>query len=122
MVAGGIVTYNGGPEESLNKFKNFCLIFNGLIQNHAAGVGGYIKTYLATLFVGTARVSRSSAVPRPIGNPIQRKSRTLASSLHVFSVLVLAVAFGGGFREKQREPRMDVRVTSTLLVNSSHGL
>ena len=44
MVAGGIVTYNGGPEESLNKFQEFLSsFFNGLIQNHAAGVGGYIE-------------------------------------------------------------------------------
>ena len=126
MVAGGIVTYNGGPEESLNKFQEFLSsFFNGLIQNHAAGVGGYIEdVYLATLFVGTVyALWRSSAVPRPIGNPIQRKSRTLASSLHVFSgagalaVALYAVVLERVFRESPGWTWM--WVTSTLfLVNS----
>ena len=130
MVAGGIVTYNGGPEESLNKFQEFVSsFFNGLIQNHAAGVGGYIEdVYLATLFVGTVyALWRSSAVPRPIGNPIQRKSRTLASSLHVFSgagalaVALYAVVLERVFRESPGWTWM--WVTSTLfLVNSlSYG-
>ena len=90
-IAGGIVALNGGPEESLEKIQGFMLSFwNGLIGNHAPGVGGYIEdVYLATLFFGTAyTLWRSSAVPRPIGNPIQRKSRTLASTLHVFLALV----------------------------------
>ena len=130
MVAGGIVTYNGGPEESLNKFQEFVSsFFNGLIQNHAPGVGGYIEdVYLATLFVGTVyALWRSSAVPRPIGNPIQRKSRTLASSLHVFSgagalaVALYAVVLERVFRESPGWTWM--WVTSTLfLVNSlSYG-
>ena len=130
MVAGGIVTYNGGPEESLDKFQEFVSsFFNGLIQNHAPGVGGYIEdVYLATLFVGTVyALWRSSAVPRPIGNPIQRKSRTLASSLHVFSgagalaVALYAVVLERVFRESPGWTWM--WVTSTLfLVNSlSYG-
>ena len=87
-IAGGIVALNGGPEESLEKIQGSMLSFwNGLIGNHAPGVGGYIEdVYLATLFFGTAyALWRSSAVPRPIGNPIQRKSRTVASTVHVFS-------------------------------------
>jgi len=51
-IAGGIVALNGGPEESLEKIQGFMLSFwNGLIGNHAPGVGGYIEdVYLATLF------------------------------------------------------------------------
>lgn len=103
--------------------------WNGLIGNHAPGVGGYIEdVYLATLFFGTAyALWRSSAVPRPIGNPIQRKSRTLASTLHVFSgagalaVALYAVVLERVFRESPGWTWMWV-TSSLFLVNSlSYG-
>ncbi|CAL6365881.1 unnamed protein product [Bathycoccus prasinos] len=129
-IAGGIVALNGGPEESLEKIQGFMLSFwNGLIGNHAPGVGGYIEdVYLATLFFGTAyALWRSSAVPRPIGNPIQRKSRTLASTLHVFSgagalaVALYAVVVERVFRESPGWTWMWV-TSSLFLVNSlSYG-
>ena len=130
MVASGIVAANGGPEESLEKIQQFTYaFFNGLIQNHAPGVGGYIEdVYLATLFVGTVyALWRSSAVPRPIGNPIQRKSRTLASTLHVFSgagalaIALYAVVLERVFRESPGWTWMWV-TSSLFLVNSlSYG-
>ena len=130
MIAGGIVALNGGPEESLEKIQGFMLSFwNGLVGNHAPGVGGYIEdVYLATLFFGTVyALWRSSAVPRPIGNPIQRKSRTLASTLHVFSgagalaVALYAVVLERVFRESPGWTWMWV-TSSLFLVNSlSYG-
>ena len=57
----------------------------GLVQNHAPGVGGIIEdSFLGLLTVGTVyALWRSSVIPRPIGNPIARKSKTNASWVHV---------------------------------------
>ena len=59
----------------------------GLVENHAPGMGGIIEDgFLGLLTVGTVyALWRSSAIPRPIGNPIARKSKTNASWVHVFT-------------------------------------
>ena len=76
----------GGPESALEATSNaLASAARGLVENHAPGVGGIIEdSFLGLLTVGTVyALWRSSAIPRPIGNPIVRKSRTNASWIHV---------------------------------------
>jgi len=76
----------GGPESALEATTNALAgAARGLVENHAPGVGGIIEdSFLGLLTVGTVyALWRSSAIPRPIGNPIVRKSRTNASWIHV---------------------------------------
>ena len=128
-IAGGIVALNGGPEESLEKIQGFMLSFwNGLVGNHARRRRVHRRRVLGdVVFWHAYALWRSSAVPRPIGNPIQRKSRTLASTLHVFSgagalaVALYAVVLERVFRESPGWTWMWV-TPSLFLVNSlSYG-
>ena len=76
----------GGPESALEATTNALAgAATGLVENHAPGLGGIIEdSFLGLLTVGTVyALWRSSAIPRPIGNPIVRKSRTNASWIHV---------------------------------------
>ena len=125
-IASGLIAYKGGPEQSIEYVQSFVeSFFVDLIKNHSEGVGGIIEdVYLSTLFLGTVyALWRSSAVPRPIGNPIQRKSRTFASTVHVFSgagalaVALYAVVLERVFRESPGWSWMWV-TSSLFLVNS----
>ena len=76
----------GGPESALEATTNALAgAATGLVENHTPGLGGIIEdSFLGLLTVGTVyALWRSSAIPRPIGNPIVRKSRTNASWIHV---------------------------------------
>ena len=82
----GAVTAAGGPSEALvATTEAIAGVARGLVDNHAPGVGGIIEdSFLGLLTVGTVyALWRSSVIPRPIGNPIVRKSRTPASWIHV---------------------------------------
>jgi len=84
----GAVTAAGGPSEALVATTGAIVgVARGLVENHAPGVGGIIEdSFLGLLTVGTVyALWRSSVIPRPIGNPIVRKSRTPASWIHVVS-------------------------------------
>jgi hypothetical protein len=84
----GAVIAAGGPSEALvATTEAIAGVARGLVENHAPGVGGIIEdSFLALLTVGTVyALWRSSVIPRPIGNPIVRKSRTPASWIHVVS-------------------------------------
>lgn len=84
----GAVTAAGGPSEALVATTDAIAgVARGLVENHAPGVGGIIEdSFLGLLTVGTVyALWRSSVIPRPIGNPIVRKSRTPASWIHVVS-------------------------------------
>ena len=84
----GAVTAAGGPSEALvATTEAIAGVARGLVENHAPGVGGIIEdSFLGLLTVGTVyALWRSSVIPRPIGNPIVRKSRTPASWIHVVS-------------------------------------
>lgn len=78
----GATALNGGPEGVAAALSGAA---RGLVENHAPGVGGIIEdSFLGLLTVGTVyALWRSSVIPRPIGNPIARKSRTNASWIHV---------------------------------------
>ena len=97
-----------GSEESLNKFQEFLSsFFNGLIQNHAAGVGGYIEDAVSRAIVvcrnrvraleifGSAETNR-----KPDSEEIENVS---VEFLHVFSgagalaVALYAVVLERGF-------------------------
>ena len=58
-----------------------------LVQNHLPGVGGVVEdSFLGLLAACTVYcLWRSSVIPRPVGNPITRRSRTNASWVHVLS-------------------------------------
>ena len=83
-LAAGTVANAGGPETFANEIER---AFELLIANHLTGVGGIIEdSFLGLLTVCTVySLWRSSLVPRPVGNPIARKSKTLASWAHVIS-------------------------------------
>ena len=78
----GAAALNGGPEGAAAALSGAA---TGLVENHAPGIGGIIEdSFLGLLTVGTVyALWRSSVIPRPIGNPIARKSRTNASWIHV---------------------------------------
>ena len=86
LAVGAEVVALGGPATALETARDALAgAANGLIANHAPGAGGIIEDgFLGLLTVGTVyALWRSSVIPRPIGNPIARKSRTNASWIHV---------------------------------------
>jgi hypothetical protein len=74
----------GGPEGAGREITR---ALDMLLSNHLPGVGGVVEdSFLGLLTVCTVyALWRSSLIPRPVGNPIVRKSRTRASWLHVAS-------------------------------------
>ena len=86
LAVGAEVVALGGPATATATARDALAgAARGLIANHAPGVGGIIEDgFLGLLTVGTVyALWRSSVIPRPIGNPIARKSRTNASWIHV---------------------------------------
>lgn len=81
---GASVAAAAGPEGA---GKEIIRAFDLLLENHLPGVGGAVEdSFLGLLTVCTVySIWRSSLIPRPVGNPISRKSRTNASWLHVVS-------------------------------------
>ena len=81
---GSAVAAAGGPDGA---GKEIVRAFDLLLENHLPGAGGVIEdSFLGLLTVCTVySLWRSSVIPRPVGNPIKRKSRTNASWLHVIS-------------------------------------
>ena len=81
---GGMVAAAGGPEGA---GREIIRAFDLLLENHLPGAGGVIEdSFLGLLTVCTVySLWRSSLIPKPVGNPITRKSRTNASWLHVIS-------------------------------------
>ena len=82
--AAASVASAGGPAGFADETSRF---FSLLVANHLPGVGGVIEdAFLGLLTVCTVySLWRSSLIPKPVGNPIARKSRTKASWLHVVS-------------------------------------
>ena len=85
-----------------------------LVRNHLPGVGGVVEdSFLGLLAACTVYcLWRSSVIPRPVGNPITRRSRTNASWVHVLSGAgALATGLYGVVLERVCESlRLDVDV------------
>ena len=81
---GAAVGGAGGPTGAASEVTRAA---NLLVTNHLPGVGGVVEdTFLGLLTVCTVYcLWRSSVIPRPVGNPITRRSRTNASWVHVLS-------------------------------------
>jgi hypothetical protein len=103
-LAAGTVANAGGPTTFANELER---AFESLIANHLPGMGGVIEdSFLGLLTVCTVySLWRSSLVPKPIGNPITRKSKTLASWAHVISGggALLTGLYGIGLERIYRE-------------------
>ena len=84
-VAGEVSAHGGVAAAAADARRALERAATGLVENHAPGVGGIIEdSFLGLLTVGTVyALWRSSVIPRPIGNPIARKSKTNASWVHV---------------------------------------
>ena len=108
IVMASAIAREGGVDASMVKATEIAGDFaKGLVERRALGVGGVIEdSFLGLLTVGTVyALWRSSVIPRPIGNPIARKSRTMASWIHVVSGaggLALAL-YGVGLERIYRE-------------------
>ena len=81
---GAAVGGAGGPTGAASEVTRAA---NLLVTNHLPGVGGVVEdSFLGLLTVCTVYcLWRSSVIPRPVGNPITRRSRTNASWVHVLS-------------------------------------
>jgi rubredoxin len=109
---GAAVGGAGGPTGAASEVTRAA---NLLVTNHLPGVGGVVEdTFLGLLTVCTVYcLWRSSVIPRPVGNPITRRSRTNASWVHVLSGAgALATGLYGVVLERgvPRIPGLDVDV------------